>query len=144
MFMLKGYLHRYGIALFAAGIGLAIYFVAFDIPRKNRLYGNESVQTTGTVVSKSTNDVGRRPAYLADISFKDEGGGEHSITNNYAESDWNSLQDHSKVTVRYIKSEPDTAADVMSMNGRKPNLILAVVLPIAMIVIGLGMWKSQK
>ena len=143
MLYFKRYLRRYGIALFLAGIGVAIYFVAFDIPRKNRLYGTESAQTTGTVVSKSSNNVGGRPAYMAEISYKDEKGSEHSVTNSYPEDDWNALKDHAQVTLRYVKVDPDIAADVMSMNGRKPNMVLVVLLPLAMIVIGLGMWKSQ-
>ncbi|MEP6754419.1 MAG: DUF3592 domain-containing protein, partial [Chthonomonadales bacterium] len=144
MLYVKRYLRRYGIALFLAGIGVAIYFVAFDLPRKNRLYGPESVQTTGTVASKSSNNVGRRPAYLADISYKDEKGSEHSVTNSYPEDDWNALRDHAQVTLRYVKADPDTAADVMSMNGRKPNMVLVVVLPLLMMIIGFGMWKSEK
>lgn len=134
---------RFGLIMAIAGVLVGIYLFAYDIPRKNRLYAPPSQETQGAIISKDSNDFGRRQEYRAVVRFKDTQGQTHEVTNNYPEDTWQGLAPQQTVTVRYLPSDLDGAVDVKSLNGLRPNMLLAVLIPTLMVVVGGLMFASK-
>jgi hypothetical protein len=134
---------RYGAIMAVTGLLVAIYMFGFDIPRKNRLYAPPSQQAVGSIVSKDHNDFGRRQEFHAVFRFKDVQGGVYEVKNRYPEATWNALSPQQSVTVRYLPSNPEGAVDIKSLNGLRPNMILAVAVPGLMMIVGSLMFLTR-
>lgn len=128
-----------GVLLMLIGIGIGIYFLAIDFPKKSAVLGAEGKNATGIIQNLRTERGRRSTSYVADISFKDDKGLGHSVESKYDHSYWTSLRIGQKVTVRYHKSDPEYGFDIVSRNAKPPDFLLMTAISGGMFLIGVAL-----
>lgn len=127
----------YGTLLLLIAALAGWYFYKFAMPAKNALFSSDGKETPGVIVNMREEKSGQNPSiYYADVAYEDQNGRQYTIRNTYRFDEWYSLKQDGGASVRYLKSNPFHAAEIHSIQGKRPVAVGYVLVCAAFAVPG--------